>query len=505
MLGMQMWAKAYPPNVALVVLTLFPGLINSGGLDGLAQAIARSFASSTKILAQAPVLSNAAFTFGIVLAAELVRRIEIRRLYLTVLACDVVALVATAFAASPLAFIILTCIDGLFAGMFVVVALPPLLTNFGEEQFPASGAVLVPALFGATMLGPLLAGQLTSGQAWRMLFAGDALVIALAFVLALFCVGERPPKFADKPVDWFAMITTFCAIALIFTGALNLATHTWAYLPALVPFALGVLVLAVFLAGEYFLRQPLIPIKEMLLALPVIGLAASAAGNAVFVADQRIFSLFLTHGAGWSARAAGLAVWPEIGMSLLAGLTFFVAIKTRWLPRITVFGLFFLLAGTACLWFACAPAAPRIAPAIVAMLAFSLGAGLTVTPGLFIAGLSVETNLVARGIAAVELLRLTFGFITAPGAQHTMLVHSGNEPAVATFVTTGVATGIAHAAAVHGLLAGMRWTLGYVGAGCIVAIVFTTVMLRIYYSRPEPPDLRAYMKEGRPAYASPPL
>lgn len=500
-----MWTRAYPPNVALVILTLFPGLVNSGGLDGLAQAIAKSLHTGTSLIAQAPILSNAAFAFGVVVAAELVRRTELRRLYITVLAGDAIVLALTAFATSPPAFIVLSCVDGLAAGMFVVIALPPMFTNFPEDKFPTSGGVLVPALFGATMLGPLFAGQLTHANAWRLLFVFDAVVIVLALVLALLCVGDRPPQQADKPVDWYAIVLAFVAIALIFTGALNLATHDWRYLPALVPFAFGVLALVALFVGERFLKQPLIPIKKLLLALPVIGLAASAAGNAVFVADQRVFSLLLTHVAGWSPSAAGLAVLPEIVMSIIAGLAFAIAVKTRWLPRNIVAGLFFLFIGSATLWFASSPAAPNVALAIGAMLCFALGAGLTVTPGLVIAGLSVESQLVARAVAAVELLRLTFGFVTSPGAQHTMLLHSGNESAIATFVMTGVAPGLTHAAAAHALLTGMQWTLAYVSAGCVLAIAFTMAMLRIYYSRPEPPDLRAFVKEGKPAYSSPPL
>ena len=61
----------------------------------------------------------------------------------------------------------------------------------------------------------------------------------------------------------------------------------------------------------------------------------------------------------------------------------------------------------------------------VTLFVAALGAGLSVTPGLFMVALSFERSLVARALALLNLLRLTGGFISAPGVEHTIGSRAG--------------------------------------------------------------------------------
>jgi hypothetical protein len=54
------------------------------------------------------------------------------------------------------------------------------------------------------------------------------------------------------------------------------------------------------------------------------------------------------------------------------------------------------------------------------------GAGLSVTPGLFLVTLSFERPLLGRAIALLNLFRLTGGFISAPGVEHTIGGRAGD-------------------------------------------------------------------------------
>jgi heme/copper-type cytochrome/quinol oxidase subunit 2 len=90
-------------------------------------------------------------------------------------------------------------------------------------------------------------------------------------------------------------------------------------------------------------------------------------------------------------------------------------------------------------------------------------------------GLSMPRDLVARGIAAIEVVRLTLGFISGPLAQHADTLH------------------------------GMRWTMVYVTGFALVASVALVLLLLKYYRRPHAPDLRRYVREGQPAFDSPAL
>ena len=50
----------------------------------------------------------------------------------------------------------------------------------------------------------------------------------------------------------------------------------------------------------------------------------------------------------------------------------------------------------------------------------AFGAGLSVSPGLFLVALSFERALLGRAIALLNLFRLTGGFISGPGVEHTI-------------------------------------------------------------------------------------
>ena len=73
-------ATSYGANVALVVLTLFPGLINTSAIALAAAVIGPDLGVAPDVAASLPLISDAALAFGCILAAELVRRIDGRTL-----------------------------------------------------------------------------------------------------------------------------------------------------------------------------------------------------------------------------------------------------------------------------------------------------------------------------------------------------------------------------------------------------------------------------------------
>src|SRR5665213_1506536 len=80
---------SYPANVVLVVLTLFPGLINTSAIALAAPVIGRDLNVPPDVAASIPLISDAALAFGCVVAAELTRRVESRRLYFWLLTVSV--------------------------------------------------------------------------------------------------------------------------------------------------------------------------------------------------------------------------------------------------------------------------------------------------------------------------------------------------------------------------------------------------------------------------------
>jgi hypothetical protein len=109
--------------------------------------------------------------------------------------------------------------------------------------------------------------------------------------------------------------------------------------------------------------------------------------------------------------AGGLPAGQVVGVCVAAVL-FRAVLRTRWLPVLAFAGLAGIAAGGALL-LTVAPG--RALPVVAgAGLLLGFGAGAGVTPGLFMAGLSVPSNRLGPTFALVELLRSEAAFLLAP-------------------------------------------------------------------------------------------
>jgi hypothetical protein len=324
---------------------------------------------------------------------------------------------------------------------------------------------MVPCLFGAATLAPVVCAPLAAAQLWRPLFWGEACALTCALLLAFITIGPKEPQQKDAPVDWYALIVGAVSTACVFAGVSNIGTHEWTYLPALIPFVAGVAGFVALIGGEYFMENALLPVKQILVSFAVIGFIAAGAGNAIYIAGTEVLNITIRRILHLQPLHVASMLWPMFAMTVIVGLIFAVSIRTKWMPVVPLLGLAAICAGTASFWM-------QLQAAIVLI---GFGASASITPGLFMVGLSMPRNLVARGIAAIEVIRLTFGFISGPLAQHADTLH------------------------------GVRWTTVYVTGFAAFATIAMLLLLMKYYRRPHAPDLRRYVKEGRPAFDSPAL
>ena len=269
------------------------------------------------------------------------------------------------------------------------------------------------------------------------------------------------------------------------------------------------------LVGSALRREPLVPVRHLAGSLALAGAVAAVVGSAAFAATQTCLELSLVRIAGESERTMGLALLPEFAAAVAAGYVFSRFLTTKWVVLVGLFGL--ALSGiAAALTLSLAPVDVVTASIVGALAAF--GAGLTVTPGLFLITLSFPRALVARGIALLNLSRLTFGFITGPGIEnavasralhHYNVVHHANGLDIAAGIGAYVA-GQPYAAALpvarlkDALAAGISQALGYAVIFVIVGMVAMEGVFRVAGVRLRPPDLEAFDR-GEPALDSPPL
>jgi MFS family permease len=509
-------AKSYAANVALVVLTLFPGLINTSAIALAAAVIGPDMGVAPDVAASLPLLSDAALAFGCILAAELIRRAESRRLYFWLLGVSLATSLASAVAPSFAVLLAAHVLHGLAAGMLFVVVLPPLVIGFGSKKLAASASVLVPALFGAATLGPLVGGLVASPGLWRWIFAAEVVVAIVALVLARSVLAKRAPRGGEKRVDWFALLASGIGSLLIYFGVGSLAGHDWTYLPALGPTAVGIGVYVALLLGEAFMREPLIPVRKLATSLALVGTIATVVGSAAFSALTQAFSLTLLRIDALDPRHAGFAFWPEFLTAIVSGYVFGRVVTTKW---VVVTGA----AGLACIALA-AVGARAISPVDATSVGWlclcaGFGAGLSVSPGLFVVVLSFEGALAAPAIALLNLFRLTGGFISAPGVEHTIgsraqrHLHTLDSPlsahlsqdSVRAFITgRPLPNSVPVASLKRALAAGIDDAYVIVLVLALAGIAAIAILLITSHVELRAPDLQRF-DEGRPALDAPAL
>lgn len=434
--------------MVVVVCALFPGLINTVALGMMAPRIAADLGAPAAFVAAIPLAADAALAFGSVLSAELTRRVDGRTIFLALLAVSTLTACVEAAARAPAVFAAALLVHALAAGMLLIVALPPLVTTFGAGRLPPTAGILVTALFGSVTLGPLVGALLSGGSAWRMAFAGDAALAALALAVAALAIAPRPPGAPRPPVDPWALGASLAATLLTFGGLFFLERAAWSPAEALTAGAALVLYgLLVF--AEDRRRDALIPVRALARSLALAGSCATVVGNACYAATMNATAVALAH-AGYAVGTIGFALAPGIAGALVGALLFARLVRTRWVVVLAVPGLgCTALAAALALLLPVSPASAGVVAGIAA-----LGGATTIVPGLFLIALSFERVLVGRAIALLNLLRLTGGFLAAPLVAHELFAARAGgiarvDAAVVTVALAGIAAIVAVLARAH--------------------------------------------------------
>ena len=410
-------AKSYAANVVLVILTLFPGLINTSAIALAAPVIGADLGVAPDAAAALPLIGDAALAFGCLLGAELTRRFDSRTLYFWLLGVSLVTSLASALAPAFGVLLAAHVLHGLAGGVLFIVILPSLITTFGSAKLSVTASVMVPALFGAATLGPLVGGLVAAPALWRAVFAVEVLLALAALGLATITLQQRDPQGTDEPVDWLVLSVAALGSGFVYFGAAALVGHDWSYPLASVPVALGVALYGALIVGEARKAHPLVPVRKLATSLALVGTVATVLGSVTFSALTQCFVLTLLRVHDLAPRAVGFAFWPEFLTAVAGGYVFGRLVATKW---VIVIGA----AGLGCITLAAllARAAAPVDAASVGWLCLlgGFGAGLSVSPGLFVIALSFEKALVGRAIALLNLFRLTAGFVSAPGVEHTI-------------------------------------------------------------------------------------
>ena len=341
---------------------------------------------------------------------------------------------------------------------------------------------VVMGLFGAVTAGPLVGGYVALTGAWRMLFLATVVTGVATLVLALISLADKAPLNPGAQIDVPALLLSAGGAGLSFAGVGALA-GAGAGSPAFyLPVSSGLLMLVALVVVEGVRREPLMPVRPLTTTFPVMGILAAIISGAAFTGLVELTLLFLERVRGLDPSSAGFFLWPELVMGVIGALIVGFVLTSRWVLTMPLVGMVSLsLAAWGLAGITASTGEGRI---LLAAAALGLGASLTVTPGLLMAGLSVPPILVGRAIALVELLRLASAYTVGPVLLYVARSYSPQGENLLTGIQTGYWIVLAF------MLAGiMLITLIYLRGG----------------ARLHPPALETFLKDGEPAFDSPPV
>ncbi|SEG72575.1 Major Facilitator Superfamily protein [Actinacidiphila yanglinensis] len=477
-LGRIPLAGKYPPAAALALLALSPFLIVTTALSLMTPQLVHDLHATPFGLQLTNILSNAAYAFGTIVTADLLQRFSARRVYVMSEVGFVVSSILVLSAREIGLFSAGVIMQGLFTGILLIAAFPPLLSGHGPERFPTTGAIATVGVLGVGAIGPLVGGTVGSLGGWRPLYGGIAVLAGVGLIIGTLTFESNEPTAQGARFDWSAIPLAFGATALPFFGVSWLDRGSFADPQFIVPVVVGLLLLVLLVVAQYRRANPLVPVRTFSNTLPVTGTATSMLGGAAFTTLLELTEVHLLQVSGYSPVRTGALFTPAVLGVAVAALLFRRSLPTRWTPYLALSGLASLLVGGIILLFLSATNGSVIVPIVSVFLGYGAGAG--VVPGLFLAGLAVSAAQLGPALALVELLRAEGTFLIGPVVLHLAITRSTFE---------------------HGFEIAVVIVLILILAGGL----FLISVWRLGGVRNEAPDLDAWLEGTATAYHSPPL
>lgn len=282
-----------------------------------------------------------------------------------------------AAAQSPLMLVLSRAAQGVGGAALFATSLALLASTFhGRERGVAFGVWGAVAGM-STALGPVLGGLITSGISWRGVFWVNLPVGVVALLVTWRYVEESRAPHAHRP-DWAGFATlTLCLVALVY-GLIRASEEGWGDSVVVACFVAAAVLLAVFVAIERRVANPMFDLGLLRIPTFLGGSVAAFAMNGSLFAMLLYLTLFLQSDLGYSAVQTG------VRLLLMSGVTMVLATiagrlssgrSVRWL-----IGTGLVVVGVALLTMSGLDAGSDWTHLIVGLLLGGVGAGLVNAP-----------------------------------------------------------------------------------------------------------------------------
>lgn len=458
--------------VAVALLALAPNIVLTTAYSLLQKPIAADLHVSKLLAQQSEGISNACYAFGAVLGAFLTQRFRQRPLFLSVEALFVIGSILATTAWAPAPYFIGRVIQGFATGLMLVVALPPLITRYGVKKLPGTAAAVNIGLFGAVTVGPVLAGAVAV-ISWRVIFAIVTFAGVVGLGIALLALPDIAAFDCDRKPDLPAFGLALVATVLPFFATSQLVSAKFGTPIVLAPLIVGLVVLVTLVVEQYRNSEALMPVEALSTSLPVIGTLAAMVAGAAFVTISELSATAALQGKHESPLRVGIMSSPGVAGVALAAVVFAFLFRTRYLPVLVAVGMLLIIGGGVL-----AATGSSAAHALASSALLGAGAGATVSPGLFLAGMGVPSKQIGRAFALVELLRSEAAYLVGPVLLYVAMLHSPLR---------------------HGIVFATWITVAFTAVGLIALVgLFVASGARL-----REPDLQAWLERGEQALESP--
>jgi EmrB/QacA subfamily drug resistance transporter len=419
--------------------------------------------------------------------------------------------VASAIGGASVSFTMLVAaraLQGAFGAVLAPSALGTLVSTFREPRergraFGVFGSVAA----GGGAVGLILGGVLTQYLSWRWTLYVNLVFAAIAVAGAVAWIRPSRPDVRPR-MDWPGTVLACAGLFLIVFGFSRAETAGWTALQTIGSLAVGIVLLAGFVAAEQRSSHPLLPLRV------ILDRTRGGSYAAVFISGIAIFAtfLFLTYYLqvikGESPLATGLLFLPMIGCILVSSNLSSIVGLARLGPRVLIAAGMLLGAGGMAYLTQVTVTSSYASAVLPALLILGLGFGMIFAPAINTATFGVARRDSGVASALVNTMQQVGGSI-GTSALSTIALSTAASYLIAHH-TSPLAPAIA---ATHGYTVAFSVSAALLGLGFILAIVLLPSKRRLAELRsaaapaaaaPAPLPAAAPAPVPSPAAAAPP-
>jgi len=234
-----------------------------------------------------------------------------RRLFLLGIVLFTLASLACGVSTSQGLLVVARAVQGLGGAVVSAIALSLIMSLFSEPADRAKAmGIFGFVCAGGGSIGVLLGGLLTSAFSWHWIFLVNLPIGAAVYALSVVLLQESRAPGAAARLDVGGAVTVTASLMLAVYAVVNGNQAGWTSTQTLALLGAAAVLLALFLAIEARVRDPLMPLRLFRLrsvaTANVVGILWSAAMFAWFFISALSLQLVL----GYSAMQVGLAFLP---------------------------------------------------------------------------------------------------------------------------------------------------------------------------------------------------